>query len=75
MDKKTKFGITLAVTAFLVIGGVVFVLKQSSDTECPYCKEPFPSVAAMSIHKMGCDENPNDATMSTKGDLKVRNND
>jgi len=75
MDKETKFGITLAVTALLVIGGVVFISKQSSEVTCPYCSEPFKTQAGMTVHKMGCEENPNDATMNTKGTGKVRNND
>ena len=72
MDKETKFGITLAVTAFLVIGGVVLISKQSSDKVCEYCGQ---TVVNLGMHQISCEENPNDGTMNTKGTGKVRNND
>ena len=75
MNKNTKFGITLAVTALIVIGGVWFVSQQSSSVTCPYCGIEYPSRGELSMHKIRCEENPNDATMNTKGTGKVRNND
>ena len=72
MGKKTQFRITLAVTAFLVVGGVWFVSKQSSDKVCEYCGE---TVVNLGMHMISCKENPNDSTMNTKGTGKVRNND
>jgi len=72
MDKKTKFGITLAATAFLVIGGVWFISQQSSDKVCEHCGK---TVVNLGMHQISCEENPNDATMNTKGTGKVRNND
>ena len=75
MDKKTKFGITLAVTAILVIGGVWFISQQSTEVTCPYCGVTKPTPGELSMHKIRCEENTNDATMNTKGTGKVRNND
>ena len=75
MDKKTQFRITLAVTAFLVVGGVWFISQQSSEVDCPYCGVTYPSPGELSMHKIRCEENPNDATMNTKGTGKVRNTD
>ena len=75
MDKKTQFRITLAVTAFLVIGGVWFISQQSSEVDCPYCGVTYPSAGELSMHKIRCEQNTNDATMNTKGTGKVRNND
>jgi len=75
MDKKTKFGITLAVAATLVIGGAWFVSQQSSDATCEFCGETFPSRGELSMHNIRCEQNPHDATMNTKGTGKVRNND
>jgi len=76
MDKKTKFGITLAVTAILVIGGVMFAAlgcnPNASDKVCEYCGQ---TVVNLGMHQISCEENPNDATMNTKGTGKVRNND
>ena len=75
MDKKTQFRITLAVTAFLVVGGVWFISQQSSEVDCPYCGVTYPSAGELSMHKIRCEQNTNDATMNTKGTGKVRNND
>lgn len=72
MNKNTKFGITLAVTAILVIGGVLLISKQSDDKKCEYCGE---TVVNLGMHQISCEKNPNDATMNTKGTGKVRNND
>ena len=75
MDKKTQFRITLAVTAFLVVGGVWFISQQSSEVDCPFCGVTYPSAGELSMHKIRCEQNTNDATMNTKGTGKVRNND
>ena len=75
MDKKTQFRITLAVTALLVVGGVWFISQQSSEVDCPYCGVTYPSAGELSMHKIRCEQNTNDATMNTKGTGKVRNND
>jgi hypothetical protein len=75
MDKKNQFRITLAVTAFLVVGGVWFISQQSSEVDCPYCGVTYPSAGELSMHKIRCEQNTNDATMNTKGTGKVRNND
>ncbi len=72
MDKKTKVGISLGVTAMLVVGGVLLIDKQSSDKVCEYCGK---TVVNLGMHQISCEENPNDGTMNTKGTGKVRNND
>jgi hypothetical protein len=75
MDKKTKFRITLAVTAFMVIGGIVYISQQSSDVDCPFCGVTYHSLGELSVHKQRCEENSNDQRLNTKGTGKVRNND
>ena len=72
MDKKTKFGITLAATAFLVIGGVWFISQQSSDKVCEHCGK---TVVNLGMHQISCKENPADGTIVKDNELKVRNND
>ncbi len=75
MSKNAKFGITLAVAAILIGGGIFVISKQSGEATCPYCSEVFPSQGELSMHKMRCEENDEDQTIVKGKQLKVRNND